>query len=458
MSHSNQTQATRPRTRRWAWVIVLGTPVVALVLAIYPLLLRPEFETSSKMQLDEEWMVSFLPVPHEEFIHRLEAPNFSDCNGDGLPEIGFRAYVHYRGIYGGKWSFLNFASTQFEEEWRAYSIWSGEEVLHLSSVDEDKEKLWRSDGTFCLHPIGKNSEAACTASESCRDTAFPSYWRTPRRVQIEGRQYSYDPWAEDGRSWIVDLATGDPVFTEAEYSQTSSTWFDFGEIPLLGRGLLLGYEAEVDGSPPHALVYRFHPQPAVKKYPLPNHCAPKWTGFGAAGVVNVDPDGSVVFLAGIELPRPDEQGEPVLPLLSELIEVKLGEEAVVRTIFDLSDDLNTGAIGAFSAAAACRGSAFYFAPIEVNNKRGTSGFLVRTPWQSSAVTITLPSWLPESRMASPWAKVLPDLDGDGLEECLFVFEAWAFPEDNGLVALIVSGATGQLVRRDAVQLPTPARK
>ena len=54
-------------------------------------------------------------------------------------------------------------------------------------------------------------------------------------------------------------------------------------------------------------------------------------------------------------------------------------------------------------------------------------------------------------MAASWARVLPDLDGDGSEECLVVWRARAFPEDGGLVALVISGATGQLVRRDAVR-------
>ena len=452
MSDFEPVQATRQRTARWAWVVVLGVPLVALVLMIYGRLVRPEFDTSSSMQIDKEWMVSFLPVPFEDHIGRLGAPNFADCDGDGLPEIGFRSVIHYSGIFEEKWDFLNAASAKREMAWRAYSILTGEEVLHVPSTEEESERRVRPDGTICLHPVGTEGEVACSASKPCGGGSFPPYWDFPWQVQVEDRQYTYDRFAENGESWFKDLATGRPVFSEAQYSQRSSSSNFFGEVRLLRSGLILEFEASDNGSNSHAQIFRFHPSPAVQKYLLPEHCVQMWNGLSGAGVVELDPDGSLVFLAGIELPKPDEQGEPVLPFMSQLVEVRLGEDAVVRTIFDdFADDPNELAQGNFSAAVRCRGSAFYIHPMEEEATRRTSGFRVRTPWLRSSVMLTLPSWVPESRMAASWARVLPDLDGDGSEECLVVWRARAFPEDGGLVALVISGATGQLVRRDAVR-------
>jgi hypothetical protein len=453
----NSTVPPRRRTARWAWAVVLGAPLIALVLILYARVVRPKFEPGVTMQLSRDLMVGFLPTRGDDYIHRLERVNFADCDGDGIPEIGFDAFIRYGGIFEGKWFFLNIASYVERKETRAYSIISGAEVLRVESPIEQMVHATRPDGSVCVHPDGGNGVANCTASNPCLGASFPYSFREPWKFRLGDREFRFNPLSEPGELFIEDLETGESVFSVEQQGQRMEWANGFGTSSLLWKGAYLELTSgeTASGASEFAQVFRFHPTQSVKRYTLPNGCVPVHGAFESftQGKAQVAPDGAITFLANIVEERVDENGEVRWLIAHALVEVQLGDETVVRPIFDqLGDDLLNGGVWGFSGAVACRDSAFFMAAIEASEPDEKPKFRVLTPWLDQPATFTPPEWLPTKILKFKWASVLPDVDADGIEDCLMVwFGSGGWDGDWGLITFVLSGATGQPVRRDVVQ-------
>lgn len=457
MNDSEQPKSPRRRTARWAWVVVLGMPLIAIILIIYARLVRPTIEVGVAMQVSEDSLISFLPTRGDDFVRRYGRVNHADCDGDGIPEIGFEAAVRYGGVFEGIWSILNVASYVEESATRVYSVVTGSEVFGADYPFRRTVRFLRPDGMICIHADGEGAAESCAASRSCQGDSFPNWFEQPWQFQVGGRVYEYR-YSDPGTLLIEDMETHSLVFSEVQQSKRIGAGYGFGSASVLWHGAYLEFsDDDIEfGQVSGAQVFRFSPTKSIQEYPLPDGCVPMKGFFEsvAEAKLQVTPDQVIKFLATIEEPRGEVDGEFLTPMTLELVEIQLGTECTVRPVFNnIGDGLYYGGSWQTSGAVACDESAFWMGLVNGDEEGEAPEFRVLTPWLDHAATFTCPEWVPTERLRFKSAHVLPDVDADGIDDCLMVW--FGSDEDTGwgLISFVLSGATGQPVRRDAMRLP-----